>query len=428
MQLSGNARASTGSPRACVLLACVLVSGLSASAHDWPQFLGPQRNGVYAGPALATTWPASGPRRVWQKPIGTGFAGPIVAGDRLVLFHRVGDEEVVDALDARTGAPRWHVAYRTSYRDDFGFDEGPRAAPVVAQNRVYTFGAEGQLYAFDLATGRRIWSVDTMRRFQVRKGFFGAAGSPLVEDGRVIANIGGRDGAKDAGIVAFNAESGDVLWTATNHEASYASPVSATFGGRRVAVFLTRQGLVALDPATGAVRFQRAWRSRSAASVNAASPLIIGDHIFISATYETGAALLRVKDDALSEVWSSDDAMSNHYATSVVHNGFLYGFHGRQEFNPSFRAVELATGKVRWSEDRFRAGTVTLAGDKLVILRETGELILADASPQAFRPLARAQILPPTLRAHPALADGFLFVRNSDTNNHDTLACFDLRP
>jgi outer membrane protein assembly factor BamB len=414
--------------RAWLVCACALVSGLSASAHDWPQFLGPQRNGVYAGPALAATWPVTGPRRVWQKPIGVGFAGPIVAGDRLVLFHRVGDEEVVDALDARTGTPRWHFAYRTSYRDDFGFDEGPRAAPVVVQNRVFTFGAEGQLHAIDLATGRRIWSVDTMRRFQVRKGFFGAAGSPLVEDGRVIANIGGRDGAKDAGVVAFSADTGDVLWTATNHEASYASPVSATFGGRRAAVLLTRQGLVALDPATGAVRFQRPWRSRSAASVNAASPLVIGDQIFISATYETGAALLRVKDDVLTEVWSSDDAMSNHYATSVVHNGMLYGFHGRQEFNPSFRAVEVATGKVRWSEDRFRAGTVTLAGDKLVILRETGELMLADASPQAFRPLARAQILPPTLRAHPALADGFLFVRNSDTNNHDTLACFDLRP
>ena len=144
------------------------------------------------------------------------------------------------------------------------------------------------------------------------------------------------------------------------------------------------------------------------ASVNAATPLVLGDQIFVSATYETGAALLRVKDDALTEVWSSDEAMSNHYATSVVlQRRLCTGYHGRQEFNPSFRAVELATGKVRWSEDQFRAGTVTLAGDKLLILRETGELVIAEASPQAFRPIARAQILPPTLRAHPALADGF---------------------
>ena len=407
-------------------LICVLfvVFGLSVSAHDWPQFLGPQRNGVYAGPPLVTKWPAAGPKKVWQKTIGTGFAGPVVAGDRLILFHRVNDEEVVDAFDAHTGAPRWHYAYRTGYRDDFGFDEGPRAVPVVAQNRVYTFGAEGQLHAIDLASGKALWSVDTMKQFHVRKGFFGAAGSPLVEDGRVLANVGG-----DAtnGIVAFNAETGAVLWTATNHEASYSSPVSATFGGRKAALFFTRQGLVALDPASGKVRFQKSWRSRSQASVNAAAPLVAADLIFISATYETGASLLRVKDDALTEVWSSDDVMSNHYATSVLHNGILYGFHGRQEFNPSFRAVDLQTGKVRWSEDRFRAGTVTLAGDTLVILRETGELVLADASPQAFRPIARAQILPPTLRAYPAIADGFLYVRNSDTNGHDVLACFDLR-
>jgi outer membrane protein assembly factor BamB len=304
-----------------------VLCGLSVSAHDWPQFLGPQRNGVYSGPPLETTWPAGGPKKVWQKPVGTGFAGPIVAGDRLILFHRVNDEEVVDALDAKTGAPRWHYAYKTAYRDDFGFDEGPRAVPVVAQNRVYTFGAEGQLRAVDLATGKEVWAVDTMRRFHVRKGYFGAAGSPLVEDGRVIANVGGDN---NSGIVAFNAQTGAVLWTATNHEASYSSPISATFGGRKAAVFFTRQGLAALDPATGAVRFQKSWRSRSQASVNAATPIVTGDLIFVSATYETGAALLRVKDDALSDVWSSDEAMSNHYATSVVHNGVLYGFHGRQ--------------------------------------------------------------------------------------------------
>lgn len=395
-------------------------------AADWPQFLGPQRNGVYTGPALASSWPAGGPRKVWQKPIGRGFAGPVVAGDRLIQFHRVGREEVVDALDARTGDPRWHYAYPTTYRDDFGFDDGPRAVPVVANNRVFTFGAEGQLHAVDLATGKKIWSVDTMRRFAVRKGFFGAAGSPLVEDGRVIANIGGTDGEKAAGIVAFSADTGAILWTATNHEASYSSPVGATLGGKRVAVFLTRRGLVGIDPATGRVLFERMWRSRSASSVNTATPLVIGDLIFISAAYETGAAAMRLSGNELHELWASDEVMSNHYATSVFFGGFLYGFHGRQEYGPSLRAVELNTGKVQWSVDKFKAGTVTLAGDKLLVLREGGELVLANATPQAFKPLAQAQILPPTIRATPALADGFLYVRNTDTPDA-VLACFDLR-
>jgi hypothetical protein len=404
-----------------------LIVGAGGAAADWPQFLGPERNGVYTGPALATSWPKGGPRVVWRIPVGSGFAGPVVTAGRLILFHRIGNEEIVEALEASTGKPRWRFAYPTAYRDDFGFDEGPRSVPVVASGRVYTFGAEGQLHALDFATGKKIWSEDTTGRFRVRKGFFGAAGSPLVEDGRVLVNVGGTTGDKDAGIVAFSADTGAVLWRATNHEASYSSPVGATLGGRRRVLFFTRQGLVGLDPAAGTVLFQKSWRSRSQASVNAASPLVVGDLVFISATYETGAALLRVQNDRLTELWSSDDVMSNHYATSVYRDGYLYGFHGRQEFNPSFRAVALTTGKVQWSVDRFHAGTVTLAGDKLLILRETGELLLAPAAPDAFRPIGQAQILPPTVRSYPALADGFLYARNNDTG-HDILACLDLRP
>jgi hypothetical protein len=160
-----------------------------------------------------------------------------------------------------------------------------------------------------------------------------------------------------------------------------------------------------------------------AASVNVATPLVVGDLIFVSAEYGPGAGVLRLEGSTLSDLWASDEVLSNHYSTSVHRDGFLYGFHGRQEFGQSFRAVELRTGKVRWSQDRFQAGTVTLAGDRLVILREAGELVIAAASPDAFRPLARAQILPGTVRAYPALSDGFLFARNDNT-----LICLDLRP
>jgi outer membrane protein assembly factor BamB len=401
-----------------VSAALVFAAGARAAAQDWPQHLGPGRNGVYSGPALAESWGAQGPRAVWRKPVGQGFSGPVVAQGRVILFHRVGNEEVVEALDARTGAPLWRYAYATGYRDDFGFDEGPRAVPVVANGIVYTFGAEGQLHAIDLAKGTRLWSEDTMRRFKVPKGFFGAAGSPLVEDGRVLANIGG----PGAGIVAFDAKTGKVLWTATSDQASYSSAAGATIAGRRFALFLTRAGLLGLDPATGSIEFQRPWRARMASSVNAATPLVIGDVIFVSAQYGPGAGVLRLQGRTLTELWASDEVLSNHYATSVHFDGHLYGYHGRQEFNPSFRAVDLRTGTVRWSEDRFRAGSVILAGNRLVIVKETGELILAAASPDRFRPIARAQILPATVRAYPALSDGYLFVRNENT-----LVCFDLR-
>lgn len=402
----------------CLSSVLLLAAGSAGAARDWPQFFGPDRNGVYDGPPLAEAWGPGGPAVVWRTSVGQGLSGPVVAGNHLILFQRVANREVVEAFDPRTGAKQWSYGYTTAYRDDFGFDEGPRAVPVVSNGVVYTFGAEGQLHAVDLETGKRLWSEDTMRRFKVPKNFFGSAGSPLVEDGRVLANIGG----EKAGVVAFDARTGAVLWTATDDPASYSSAAGATINARRYAVFLTRTGLLGLDPATGAVRFQRRWRSRSASSVNVATPIVIDDTIFVSAEYGPGAGVLRVNDGGLTELWTSDEVLSNHYATSVYRDGILYGFHGRQEYGPSLRAVEYLTAKVRWSEEQFRAGSLVLAGDRLLILREGGELVMAAAAPDAFRPIARAQILPPTVRAYPALADGFLYVRNDDT-----LICLDLR-
>jgi outer membrane protein assembly factor BamB len=403
-----------------MLRATILVVLLSTplAANDWPQFLGPLRNGVYSGASLNEKWPASGPRALWRKQIGQGLSGPVVAGKRLILFHRAGDREVVESLDALTGAPQWQHAYATTYRDDFGFDEGPRAVPVVADGIVYTYGAEGKLHAVDLGTGKPLWNVDAMRQFEVEKGFFGAAGSPLVEGGSVIANVGG----KKAGIVAFDAKTGKVTWTATTDAASYSSGVAATIFGKRYAVFLTRAGLVGLDPANGQVRFQRPWRARQAASVNAATPIVVGNTIFISAEYGPGAGLLQFDGSKFADLWLSDEVLSNHYATSVFHEGTLYGFHGRQEFGPVFRAVDLQSGKVMWSTGRFGAGTVTLAGNRLVIVRESGELVLAAASPKSFQQITAAQVLPATVRAYPAISDGVLYLRNDDT-----LVALDLR-
>src|SRR5262245_11163374 len=160
--------------RVAVLLAALAATAVHG-ASDWPQYLGPTRNGVYAGPPLSTTWPSGGPKKVWQKSVGEGFAGPVVTGDRLILFHRVMKEEIVEALDAKTGNGIWKYAYPTSYRDDFGFDEGPRAVPVVDNGRVYTFGAEGQLSAIELATGRKIGNIQTVRPYGSRQGLRGRA-------------------------------------------------------------------------------------------------------------------------------------------------------------------------------------------------------------------------------------------------------------
>ena len=388
-------------------------------AQDWSQFLGPSRNGVYAGAPLNTVWPKEGPPVIWKMNVGQGFSSPVVAKGRLILFHRIQNQEVVECFDARNGKKIWTFAYPTNYRDDFGFDEGPRGTPSIAGGRVYTFGAEGVLHCLDFETGNKLWSVETHPKFHVRKGFFGAACSPLVEGERVILNIGGTD---QAGIVAFDAKNGNVVWKATSDEASYSSPVAATIAGNRYLFCFTRAGLAVLDPSDGKVIAQFPWRSRNNASVNAAVPLVVGNQVFLSASYETGAVLLQWGDRNIRKVWTSDEVLSNHYASSVFANGYLFGFHGRQEYGPSLRSVEWQTGKIAWSVEDFKAGTVTLAGDLLLIMKEGGELIIAPASAKEFRIVARSKVLSSSVRAYPAIAEGLLYVRDEKS-----LVCLDLK-
>jgi outer membrane protein assembly factor BamB len=390
---------------------------LVAQDPSWPQILGPNRNGIYTGPPIVPSFPRSGPPAIWKRDVGAGFAGPAVAGDRLVLFHRVNNRETVEAMDALTGKTVWTFDYPTSYRDDFGFDEGPRAVPVIAGGRVFTHGADGMLHGIDVAGGKMLWSVDTRKTFEAPKGYFGVASSPVVDGGRVLVNVGGKQG----GIVAFDAGTGKTVWTATTDEPSYSAPIVADIGGQHTAVFFTRTGLVAVDPANGRVRYQYHWRARMAASVNAATPIVAADRIFLSASYGTGAVLLQVANNAVTPVWSGDESMSNHYSTSVLKDGYLYGFDGRQEFGQTLRCVELATAKVMWNVDGFGAGSLLIAGDTLVIMRESGELALAPVSPKAFRFNARAPLIKGVVRAYPALANGRFYVRNDNQ-----LAAFDL--
>jgi outer membrane protein assembly factor BamB len=381
---------------------------LSARAQDWPQFLGPTRNGVYNG---AFSLKAQ-PRKIWEKPVGEGFSAPVLAGGRLLIFHRQGGEEILESLDPATAKSQWSFRYATNYRDDFGFSEGPRATPAVEGDRAYIYGAEGALHCVNVTTGKKAWGFDARERFGVGKEFFGTGCSPLVEGDLVLMNIGGR---KEAGIVALNKMTGATVWKLTSDEAGYSSPVAATIGGERHALFFTRTGLVDVDPARARIRFQMRWRSRQAASVNAATPLVAGNLVFLSASYDTGAALIEINGDKYREVWSGGDSLSNHYATSVEHQGYLYGFHGRQEFGQSLRCVEMKSGKVMWSQDGFGAGSITMAKDHLFVIRENGELIAAPASPKAFAPAVKMRLANGTVRAYPALAHGRLYVRNDST-------------
>ena len=400
-------------------LVAILLCAAPLRADDWPQFLGPRRDGHSQEKDLLDAFPKSGPAIVWQRDIGEGYSGPVVSGDRLILFHRVGDEEVVECLSATSGKPQWKFTYSTRYQDQLGKGNGPRSTPTIAGDKVITLGAEGTLHCLTLADGKKLWSHSLTKDYKTPLGYFGIGTSPLVEQNLVLVNVGG----KNAGIVAFDLADGKEVWKATDDPPSYSSPVVCTIDGARLAVFFTRTGAVVLDPKTGAIRYRQRWRARYDASVNAATPLIIGDLAYFSTSYETGSLLLKLRKDGANEVWTDESLMSNHYNTCVYDNGYLYGFDGRQEAGPNFRCVELKTKKVMWDIDRFGCGTMICADGKLIVLTERGDLHLVQTTPTAFKELAKARLLDAgPCRAQIALANGNLYARDQRK-----LVCVDLK-
>jgi outer membrane protein assembly factor BamB len=381
----------------------------AAVAADWPQFLGPNRDGVSAEKGLFETWTKKGPPERWAVPVGEGFAAPVVVGERVILFHRVGNEEVVECFDTDKGKSNWKYAYPTKYQDKYGKGNGPRSTPVVSGGKVYTLGAEGVLTCVDLEGGKKVWQEPLASRYKLRANFFGVGTTPLVEGDLLLVNVG----ARDAGVVAFNKDSGKEVWKATDHDASYSSPVAATIDGVRHAIFFTREGLLSLDPVSGKERFSMKWRARENASVNAATPLVVGSEIFVTASYGTGALLVQAKKDGLKEIWSGDDSLSAHFNTPVVRDGFLYGIDGRQEEGARLRCVEWKTGKVRWTKEGFGCAALLVADGHVIALTEDGDLVLFEATPEAYREKGRLTGLAATCRAHLALADGRLYGRDA---------------
>jgi outer membrane protein assembly factor BamB len=391
---------------AAALLGCLILESLAA--EDWPQFLGPNRNGT-TSEQVASGFPKDGPAKAWSRKVGNGFSGPVVFGNKVILHQRIGGEEIVEAMETATGKVLWQHSTPTTYSDDFGFDDGPRGTPSVSDGIVVTFGANGLLAALSLDSGRVQWQVDTRQKFHPDKGFFGPACSPLVRDGLVLLNVGGRD---TSGVVAFHATTGEVAWRLSDDEAGYASPVPAVIDGVRLTLFFTRAGLLAVGNLDGKERFSFPWRSPSHASVNAASPVWEGNQVFLSSSYGTGAVLLKVNHGKPELVWSGDESLSAHYSTPVLRDGYLYGFHGRVESKPDFRCISMADGKVKWSAPGLGAGNVVMAGGQLVLLLETGELVIAARASDKFEVKARAQILGSGTRACFAIGQGKLFARD----------------
>jgi outer membrane protein assembly factor BamB len=392
-----------------------------ANPSDWPQILGPHRDGVAVNEKSPQPWPSSGPKRLWQREIGSGFAGPVISRGKCYLFHRVDSEDLIECFDALSGKTEWKRGSPTSYVDSFGFDNGPRCVPVVSGEEVFTLSAQGLLTCREINSGQQRWAQNLADKYGAGLGYFGIATSPLVTDFLVIVNIGGKQ--QGAGIVALDRKLGKEIWKTSNHEASYSAPILKTVAGRPTACFFTREGVVGLNPDTGAEYFGFHWRARGNASVNAATPLVVGDELFVSASYQTGARLVRIKPAGFDVVWENDSSLSCHYNTSIVSHGFLFGIDGRQEEHARLRCVEWKTGTVQWSQERFGCAGLILVQDRILALTENGELVLFDADPKKYNERCRTPLFTANeVRALPAIADGKLYARDKSK-----LICVDLQ-
>jgi len=382
-----------------ITMTAILPMAISA---DWPQILGPNRDGVISGESLEP-WSAKGPQEQWSVAVGAGNAGPVIRDSKLVIYqHETGEDSVI-CLEVKTGKQVWKKAFRSS-------GDAPHCTPVWEKEALVLLGNDGVLRCLQPATGDEIWSHSLLKEFKAPAGYFGVGSTPVVEGGNVIVNVGNKNGA---GIVAFSLTDGKVVWKATDELASYSSPVAVTQDGVRHVLMITRMHLLSVDPATGKTRFTKPF-GKMGPTVNAATPVVAGNHVFLTANYGIGAAWCQFTADTIQTIWENDDSLSSQYPTPIYCDGYLYGNHGRDDVGVAeFRCIEAKTGKVMWSEADFGMAACLRAKDLLLILKTDGTLLLAPASATGFRPLAKAKISEQLVRALPAYADGKLYVRDA---------------
>ncbi len=398
-----------------ITMAVLMAIGIcrNITATDWPQILGPDRNGVAAQQGPAGVTPAWQARTLWEFSVGQGYAGVAVQDKWLILFHRLGDREVVQALDSGTGKPLWQQQWTTRYQSRIDRDSGPRCVPVIHDAKVLCHGAGGVLACISLNNGRMLWNRDTREEFGFSEGYFGVGSTPLVRDGRVLLNVGGRNGS---GIVALSLVTGKTLWQATDEGASYSSPIQISAGDQPAALFVTRLNFVALSPDSGRVLFTCPF-GRRGPTVNAANAVRIDQqHVFLTASYGVGACLVRLTEADGQVVYRQPDLLSSQYTTPVHCKGVLYGVHGREDIGtPSLRALAPLTGETFWTRTDFGMATLIMTDKVLLAMKTDGQLVCIMPQQDRYHELARFRIFYGTTRALPALANGRLFVRDRQT-------------
>lgn len=392
----------------------------TAETLTWPSFRGPARDGHYRGP-IRTDWPAGGLTPMWKQPAGGGYASFVAARGRAFTIEQRGAQEVAAAYDIATGRELWTSRWDAAFKEMMGGD-GPRATPSWAGGRVFALGATGELRALDEASGRTLWRVNILDDNGASNLQWGMAAAPLIVDGNVVVLPGGSNGRS---VVAYDAATGRRAWSALDDTAAYSSPMLVTIGGVRQILVFTASRLAAITPDGRQLLWEYPWRTTY--DVNASQPLLIGDNrVFISTGYGTGAAVIELTPAAggaglaprfrVREVWRNI-RMKNQFTSSVLHDGHIYGLD-----EAILACLDANTGDVKWKGGRYGYGQVMLADGHLIVLTEGGDMALVRATPGTHQEIAKFPLFDGKTWNHPAISNGILLVRNLAE-----MAAFDLR-
>lgn len=387
--------------------------------NDWPQWRGPNRNGVSTEADILTEWPTGGPKALWEEKTGAGFASVAVVKGRVFTIFQDGANESVVSWDAQTGKEIWRYSYECAYTNSYG--NGPRSTPSVDGDFVYTIGATGILHCLKAFTenpaGEEIWSKDLLKQFSASNPRWGVSFSPLVEGERVYIMPGGPDGNS---LAALDKYTGALVWKRHDDPASYSSPVAGTIHKERQVLFLTGTRLLSVNPETGDQLWDYPWPVEN--ECNIATPLVVKNYVFVSSSYGKGCVKLQIDkngDKMTPHYVYKNTRMRNHFSTCVRYKTHLFGFD-----DSTLACMNFLTGKVEWKERGFDKGSVLRVNDQLIIYGANGILALAEANPKEYVEKSRFQFSAQTHSCWsvPVVSNGRLYVRDQKK-----LVCFDVK-
>lgn len=400
--------------------ACSLALSPAALQDGWEQYNGANSTRTGHGKVELGAWSKDGPRVAWRVPTDAGFSSFVVAdGVAYTLVTRDGEETLV-ALDTGSGKELWDQSLSDADFDGGGGagasdnrgGDGPRSTPSVVDGRVHVLDGQLVLSCFDAKTGKDIWRVDVGDEYKGQDLRWQNAASPVVADGRVVLAGGGAGQT----FLAFDASDGKLLWSSGDEKMTHATPTVATLHGTPQVLFFVQSGLVACDLKTGA----ELWRAQYPYKIStAASPVVFGDMVYVSAGYGVGAGTFRIHEENgafdAELLWQKRNKLMNHWSTPVCHDGYLYGMFSFKKYGEGpLCCVKMETGETMWSTPGFGPGNAIAVGKTLVALSDAGEVVFVDLVPTSYQEQARAEVLDGKCWSSPSFAAGQLYLRSTE--------------